>query len=608
MRNLSALLFLASFGLAACAAGDDELAPGATAHALTLADYPLRSNGRTLVTAAGAPFRWIADTPWALPYGVRRADAVALMDDRKAKGFNTLQVSLVDTHDVKGTNAYGEAPFEGTDISKPRAAYWDHVVWLVDEAGKRGLQLAAVPAWFGYAGETWRGYFTPTRAEALGRYLAQRLGGKSNLVWILGGDDDPIGDVGQTPAGLDRSDAVDAVDAIANAIRSGESKRHLMSYHAGRGRSSGQFFANRAWHTMHFAYSAEQTYRYVLSEWSRSPVLPVVVPEAYYDARTRSPVLDQRRLRAEAYWTFLSGGAGFAYGHENVWDLDAQWKSALGAPSAFDIRDLASFFAGYATEKLVPDHRVGNAAKLLDAGYGAANTNDWAVSATASDRSFAMAYFPTSRSNIVVDLATLGARTELSWWNPASGGSRDVVGTFDAQGTRALSWPSGYADALLVARRVATTPLPPSGVLLRAINLGGGALTIGGVEWQASSAATLSPGMKSFENQAIPLSPAAPSSAHAQMIRASAWGRGGTVSASVPNDTYDVYLTTWEDTRSQVFDVLLEGKVVQNDYVSGATGTWRRLGPWTATVTDGRLDLQTTGGDANLSGLEIYVH
>ncbi len=76
----------------------------------------------------------------------------------------------------------------------------------------------------------------------------------------------------------------------------------------------------------------------------------------------------------------------------------------------------------------------------------------------------------------------------------------------------------------------------------------------------------------------------------------------------MPSGTYDVYLYVWEDNATKTFDVRVEGTLVQDDYVSGAPGEWKRLGPWVVSVTDGTLNLTTSGGTANLSGLEVYHH
>ncbi|MFP2956814.1 DUF4038 domain-containing protein [Myxococcus sp. 1LA] len=595
---------------------------------LTLADYPLKASAdqRSLVTAQGAPFQWVADTPWALPSKLSQADVIAYLDDRKAKGINTVMVMLLPMLSQWTHNYYGDAPFHGRDMSLPAVTpvattnpadadgydYWDHVEWVIDQAGQRGIQVAAAVSWYGYGGVDWRPYVTNTSAAAYGAFLGQRFGGKNNLFWVLGGDNNPVGDAGSVPSGLDRSDRVEATNTMANAIRAHEAKRHLMSYHAKRTFSSANYFVGQAWHTVHFAYSNERTYHYVLTDYQRTTVRPVVMPEAYYDARPSSPVLDRRRLRAQSWWSYLSGAVGFAYGHENIWDMDSGWKPALQAASATDMKNLQAFLSGYAQHLLRPDHRAGNTQKLLTSGYGNTTNNgglDYGVSAIASDGSFGLAYLPTSRADIVVNLAALGAaNVRLSWWNPGAGGAKTLIGTFAGTGTRALTWPSGYTDALLVVEREGSTPPPPPS-LWRAINLNGPATVIDGVPWEGSSGAqnlTLTGSL--FANQAVTLVPATDAN-RAQMIRSSLYGYGTPAKVKVsgmPADDYDVSLYVWEDNRSETFNVIVEGQVVLQGYVSGAAGTWKRLGPWTVSVTDGALDLTTSGGTANLSGLEIH--
>ncbi|QRK12074.1 DUF4038 domain-containing protein [Archangium violaceum] len=612
--------------LEAEASGGPEAA--LAANPLTLADYPIKASAdqRSLVTATGAPFRYVADTPWGLPSRLSQADVIAYLDDRKAKGFNTIQVMLLPMPSEWGTkNYYGDTPFNDMNPASPAITsvattnpsdasgydYWDHVEWVIDQAGQRGIQVAAAVSWYGYGGRDWRPYMTTSASTSYGTFLGKRFGGKNNLFWILGGDNNPTGDAADVPAGMDTSDRVEATNALANAIRANEAKRHLMSYHAKRRSSSAAYFGSQAWHTVHFAYSPETTYSYVLADYNRTTVRPVVMPESYYDARTSSPILDRRRLRAQAWWSYLSGAVGFAYGHENIWDMDSAWKTALQAPSATDIKNLASFLAGYKTHLLRPDHRTGNTQKLLAGGYGTTSTNgglDYGVSATASDGSFGLAYFPTTRSGIVVNLAALGGgNVTLSWWNPGAGGAKTLIGTYAGTGTRALAWPSGYTDALLVVERAGTPPT--SGTLLRAINLGGPALTIDGRSWEASSgAANLTLTGTRFEDQSIPLVPATDAN-RAQMIRSCIYGTTASVAmGAVPSGTYDVYLYVWEDNATKTFDVRVEGTLVQDNYVSGAPGEWKRLGPWVVSVTDGTLNLTTSGGTANLSGLEVYRH
>ncbi|MFS8066226.1 MAG: DUF4038 domain-containing protein [Byssovorax sp.] len=229
-RWQTGLRTLALVGLGACAPAGDELEASAPADeevtvlaaSLTLADYPIKASAdqRSLVTATGAPFQYIADTPWALPSKLSQADVIVYLDDRKAKGFNTIQVMLLPLLSQWTKSFYNDVPFNGMNPASPAITsvattnpadasgydYWDHVEWVIDEAGKRGIQVAAAVCWYGYAGRDWRPYMTTSASTAYGTFLGQRFGGKPHLFWILGGDNNPVGDIADVPAGMDTSD------------------------------------------------------------------------------------------------------------------------------------------------------------------------------------------------------------------------------------------------------------------------------------------------------------------------------------------------------------------------------------------------------------------
>ncbi|AHJ98378.1 Ig-like domain-containing protein [Hymenobacter swuensis] len=147
---------------------------------------------------------------------------------------------------------------------------------------------------------------------------------------------------------------------------------------------------------------------------------------------------------------------------------------------------------------------------------------------------------------------------------------------------------------------------PANAVFVRAINVNGAAATIDGKSWEAgSSAAGVQINGTTFANQGVTLSPAT-DAARATMIRSSAYSTALSANVSVSNGTYLVYAYVWEDNNATTYSLALEGQTVQSNYNSGAAGTWRRLGPFTANVTDGTISLTTSGGDANLSGIEIW--
>lgn len=146
---------------------------------------------------------------------------------------------------------------------------------------------------------------------------------------------------------------------------------------------------------------------------------------------------------------------------------------------------------------------------------------------------------------------------------------------------------------------------PTNATFLRAINVNGPATTIDGRSWEAGSATGVQVTGNTFANQGVTLNPAT-DAARAAMIRSSAYSTALTANVAVANGTYQVYAYVWEDNNAQTYSLSLEGQTVQSNYNSGAAGNWSRLGPFTANVTDGNITLRTSGGDANLSGIEIW--
>jgi hypothetical protein len=175
----------------------------------------------------------------------------------------------------------------------------------------------------------------------------------------------------------------------------------------------------------------------------------------------------------------------------------------------------------------------------------------------------------------------------------------------------AVGWqlPSGQMERPIPGSRL--SPFGTSGrgtkpSFYRGVNLNGPPLTIDGRAWEGKGAANVTWNGE-FENQAVPLTPPL-EGPKAQMIRSSAFNGGGTTVtlSAVPSGTYQVYLYVWEDNSSETYDLFLEGKVVLEKYKSGAAGHWERLGPWSAEITDGTIELRTAGGHANLSGVEVW--
>ena len=447
---------------------DDDRDPGASggtgpdARGVT---FPLvaSDDGRSLLTSDGEPFPYLADTVGLAPSRLDVDELRRLLDTRADQGFTALQVSLLPFVHLPGglENALGDPAVRGTDLSAPVEVgertsdpaspdydYWDHVDVLLTLAAERDLQVTVVPSWYGYQGEDWRGSVDAGSAAAYGRFVGERLGHHPNLMWLLGGDNDPLGDVAKVPDGGATGDVKDATRAMAEAIVETEAVPHLMSYHAERRVSSLQFFADDDWHTFTSAYSAELTWQAVADSSGRGD--PVVMTEAYYDGREEA-VLDRRALRAQAWWSVL-GGAGFAYGHEDVWDLDpghgpdsdagVTWTEALDDPSALDVGVLAE-----AVRDLVPLRPADDDVLVAGRGDGAGR----AVAALAADGRTALVYLPEARPVEVALDAVGGDRVAVSWLDPADGEVQED-GVHPATGTTEVTPPDGLEDSVLILR------------------------------------------------------------------------------------------------------------------------------------------------------------
>jgi hypothetical protein len=140
----------------------------------------------------------------------------------------------------------------------------------------------------------------------------------------------------------------------------------------------------------------------------------------------------------------------------------------------------------------------------------------------------------------------------------------------------------------------------------RGINLNGPAITIDGNRWEGDDAPGVECTGNPFRADDVRLRPET-DAARAQMIHSFRWGTQTSLRLSdVPEGRYAVYLYTWEDNNPELFSISLNGRIVDRRHFSGVAGEWHRLGPWTVDIEDGRLRLTTSGGAANLSGLEIW--
>ena len=396
--------------------------------------FPLQvaKNGRYLVTAEGKPFFYHADTAWTLFQKLTAEEAKEYLAARKAQGFNVIQTQLTGFLEMK--NRAGERPFAGElpwqDLAKPNEAYFSHIDRVMDEAERQGLLLAVAPAWSGCCGEGWAGLDADKHPKPLnangakkckdfGEWLGERYGSRKNLLWILGGDNDP-------------HNALEEIRAIGLGLRCA-APQHLITYHAASSHSSTDVWsADESWLSVSMIYTyfrgfnkawnkdQPDVYEAAHAEYQKEKVRPFFLGESTYEGEHESWG-SALQVRKQAYWALLGGACGHAYGSPN-WNFPANWRETIHLPGAASLAHLRRLTDARPWTELIPEQKP----QFLHSGADRHLPNNAATCAVAETSSWACVYTPTQRL-LEVDLTVLkGTQLRATWFNPRDGAAQEI--------------------------------------------------------------------------------------------------------------------------------------------------------------------------------------
>ena len=431
--------------------------------------FPVRiaTGKRYLVDASGRPFLLHADTAWSLIAEVSLADAELYLEDRRSKGFNAILVNLIEHYFATNAprNYYGEAPFTPVgDYSQPNEAYFARVDQIIRLAAKRDMLVLLVPSYLGYGGgnEGWYQEMVANGASRMrnyGRFLGQRYGGYSNILWVHGGD------FNATNKNLVRQIALGIKEYDSNSLH---------TVHCQSETSALEYWSGESWLQVNNTYTRFDMR--AKSEAAYADPMPFFFFEGRYENESM-PEGNEQHMRVQAYQSLLSGAMGHIFGNNPIWHfthpglyevVPANWKQWLNSPGAQSMVHVKSLLSSRPWWKLVPDF----ANTVLTAGHDVSGEPaDMAVAAKASDGSFALAYLPSARP-ITVNLNGLaGPRVKAYWYDPASGKpvATPIPGSpFPSSGSRTLLPPAGnnasttgpYRDWVLVLESNTDTVAP----------------------------------------------------------------------------------------------------------------------------------------------------
>lgn len=400
-------------------------------------------NGLYLQHEDGTPFFWLGDTGWLLPERLDRDEVAYYLSQTADAGYNVVQIQVINA--VPAFNVYGRLSHpDGWNldaVSVPgEYGYWDHLDYIIDTAERHGIYIGMVCIWGGLVKA---GLMDENQAKTYGDFLANRYGGKKNIVWIIGGDIQ--GDVKRN-----------VWESLANAIKEND-KIHLMTFHP-RGRTtSAKWFASAPWLDFHMFQSGhrrygqrlgnkdypipdnteEDSWMYVDSVRKHTPVKPVLDGEpSYEDIPQGLHYAEERRwndkdVRRYAYWSVFAGSCGHTYGHNNIMQFarpgvagayfadgaEKPWYVAMGDPGRNQMKYIKRLMLAFPYFERVADPAI-----IVDPN---GERYDRLIATRGDD--YFMVYNHTGRE-MTIDMSRISGKQKNIWIMNPKDGTLEYVG------------------------------------------------------------------------------------------------------------------------------------------------------------------------------------
>ena len=408
-------------------------------------------NNHFLVNEDNTPFSWLGDTGWEMFHRLNKSDTEYYLRNRSEKGFNVIQCVLPGLLGLDVPNQDGELLFENMDPSKINEKYFKHVDWVIDKANELGVYLAILPLW----GRQIEGdnpvlknqkIFDEKSVYNFGLFLGNRYKGQTKIVWVLGGD--------ATPDGSEH-----LWGNLAKGIKAGGSN-HLMTYHIYGEMSSSEFWHTAGWLDFNMIQSGHisafyDNYRLIEKDYKLAPPKPVLDGEPIYEGIYLGFALQNGRandhhVRVEAYWSVFSGGFGFTYGHNSIWQMydnnrtpmfgvGITWKEALEAPGSYQMLHLKNLMLSRPFLSRIPDQSIIDPEASQGVDHLQA-TRDGTPGE--NDATYIMVYFPFMTHKYKVKTDVISASKLRVWWFDPRTGASFPYGEIENTGVFEIPWGS----------------------------------------------------------------------------------------------------------------------------------------------------------------------
>jgi hypothetical protein len=421
--------------------------------------FPLKldPSGQLLTDQRERPFFINGDTAWSLIAQLTIEEAALYLSTRHRQGYNLALVSLIEHRFATKApaNAQGHLPFAGSRaFAVPNEAYFDHADAVIREAERKGIVVLLAPLYLGSncGDEGWCAEVKAASVDDLrawGRYVGERYKTFPNILWLIGGDDDP------------RTHGVsERVRAVVTGLREVDTV-HVMTAHNHSGQSARDVWDGESWLSLNAVYEYKNVPAKTRAEYTRHPSMPLFLLESYYEHEYG---LSAELLRAQAYGAVFSGAtAGHIFGNCPVWHFgstpewcnDVNWKRQLDSPGSRTLAYVGRLLQSRAFFDLVPeDNHI-----VVPKGSQFRKTR--AIAARTRDGATVLVYVP-ARRNVTVDLRRVSGISTRAWWfNPRTAEALPA-GEFPTMGSRSFDPPSAGDWVMVLDNAALNLPAPGS--------------------------------------------------------------------------------------------------------------------------------------------------
>ncbi len=378
------------------------------------------------------PFFWLGDTAWLLLQKLSLDDAKVYFKNRSERRYNVVQAVLA--HDVNFEDGGARQFFDGPAAARE---YWDKAEAVTALAEKYGIYMAWLPVW---GSMVKKGYLTERNAGSYAGFLAKRLGGHENIIWVLGGD-------------IRGSAGFDVWKAMGSVLRR-ETPDKLVTFHPFGRTCSADWFSETdlldidmfqsghrrydqaslgAWddNKESEGFYGEDNWRYVKRCLNLPNPKPVLDGEPSYEHIHQGlhdfeqPLWKAADVRRYAYWSVFEGACGHTYGCNSVmqfyspgckscsYDAREYWIEGILLPGGEQMKYLSGlmtsvdFSSGSHNDELVPNDGFEKYDRVT----------------AFSGAGFAFIYNFSGRS-FRIDLGALGFKPRKAVWFDPSNGAR----------------------------------------------------------------------------------------------------------------------------------------------------------------------------------------